>query len=331
MKPTGFFFIGGGNMLNTRKLEKIIEKFGGDTSTLETNLESERLDVLMDMEGGSSGGGGAEEYWDLTTRKSGGVSYYIKKVPMIDTSQYTTTQGFFSYCSSLVEVPLLNTSNVTNMQNMFQACSVLETIPKYDTSRVTNMNGMFQYCSKLKTIPLLDTQNVTNMGNMFFRCFELEEVPLLNTSKVTNMDSMFYECKALKEIPQIDTSKVTTFGGLFQNCSALETLPLLDASSVVTINNSTFYLCSKLTNLGGFKDLGKAYLTSQSAGYNNYVLQLNNCNNLTHESLMNVINNLYDIASKGVKTQNLVLGATNLAKLTDEEKAIATNKGWVLS
>lgn len=46
---------------------------------------------------------------------------------------------------------------------------------------------------------------------------------------------------------------------------------------------------------------------------------------------MNLINNLYDIASKGCKTQQLKLGATNLAKLSEEEIAIATNKGWSVS
>lgn len=49
------------------------------------------------------------------------------------------------------------------------------------------------------------------------------------------------------------------------------------------------------------------------------------------ESLMNIINNLYDIATAGVQPQKLQLGSTNLAKLTDEEKVIATNKGWSLS
>jgi len=46
---------------------------------------------------------------------------------------------------------------------------------------------------------------------------------------------------------------------------------------------------------------------------------------------MNVINNLYDIATKGCNTQQLVLGSTNIAKLTAEEIAIATNKGWTVS
>ena len=54
-----------------------------------------------------------------------------------------------------------------------------------------------------------------------------------------------------------------------------------------------------------------------------------------NESLMNVINNLYDlnltydVANGGtLYRQILRLGSTNLAKLTSDEIAIATNKGW---
>ena len=46
---------------------------------------------------------------------------------------------------------------------------------------------------------------------------------------------------------------------------------------------------------------------------------------------MNIINGLYDIATKGCNTQSLTIGSTNVAKLTAEEIAIATNKGWTVS
>lgn len=46
---------------------------------------------------------------------------------------------------------------------------------------------------------------------------------------------------------------------------------------------------------------------------------------------MSVINGLYDIASAGVQPQKLVLGTTNLAKLSQAEIDIATNKGWTVS
>ena len=69
--------------------------------------------------------------------------------------------------------------------------------------------------------------------------------------------------------------------------------------------------------------------------YNNYKLNLTNCTYLSHESLVDIINNLYDLnltynVENGgtLYAQRLVLGGTNLAKLTEEEIAIATSKGW---
>jgi hypothetical protein len=94
---------------------------------------------------------------------------------------------------------------------------------------------------------------------------------------------------------------------------------------------ATFHGCISLENFGGLLNLGQAYDTTQSANYSNYTFGLSSCTVLTHDSLMNVINGLYDIATKGCNTQSLVLGSTNLAKLTSEEIAIATNKGWTVS
>ena len=49
---------------------------------------------------------------------------------------------------------------------------------------------------------------------------------------------------------------------------------------------------------------------------------------LTHASLMNIINCL---EMKNGETFTCTLGTENLAKLTDAEKAIATEKGWTLA
>lgn len=56
-------------------------------------------------------------------------------------------------------------------------------------------------------------------------------------------------------------------------------------------------------------------------------LDLSSCTKLTHDSLMVIINGLQTVTGSKV----LTLGATNLAKLTYEEKAIATSKGWTLA
>ena len=54
---------------------------------------------------------------------------------------------------------------------------------------------------------------------------------------------------------------------------------------------------------------------------------LSPCTKLTHDSLMNVINSIQTVTS----SKTLTLGTTNLAKLTDAEKQIATDKGWTLA
>ena len=193
----------------------------------------------------------------------------------------------------------------TNATYMFNRCPLNE-LPQIDTSSVTNMGNMFERCTNLTTIPQIDTSNIVNMSYMFNSCTNLTTIPPLNTSNVTNMTYMFLACSNLTTIPQLNGEKLTAVAGTFSNCRSLE-------------------------NFNGIINLGQAYLTTQSANYSSYKLDLSYSNKLTQDSLMNVINNLYDIKTKGVKPQQLVLGSTNLAKLTAEEVAIATNKGWTVS
>jgi hypothetical protein len=82
------------------------------------------------------------------------------------------------------------------------------------------------------------------------------------------------------------------------------------------------------------KNLGKGYTEQSNNSYSSRV-DLSYSPKLTHESLMSVINNLYDlnltysaIGNGKLYRQELRLGSTNLAKLSAEEIAIATNKGW---
>ena len=173
----------------------------------------------------------------------------------------------------------------------------------------------------------LDGSNLTSAYSMFSNSTELTSIPLFDTSNVTDFGSMCTNCRALTTIPKFNTANATNFNNMFSGCSALISVPELDASKV-TIIQSVVYNCTNLSDLGGFKNLGQAYLTSRAENYSQYKLDLSACSKLTYDSLMNVINNLYDIKTKGCKNQSLVLGATNLAKLTADEIAIATNKGW---
>ena len=159
----------------------------------------------------------------------------------------------------------------------------------------------------------------------------LKKLP--NITIPSNATSLRYFFAGFKgaEIPYIDTSNISNISNIFQYCLNFERVPKLDGSKFTDLRGAFGSYLDKLfnfTDFGGFKDLGKAYLTNASANYSNYTLDLRACVSLTHESLMNVINNLYDIASIGVQPQILQLGSTLKAKLTSDEISIAQNKGW---
>lgn len=182
----------------------------------------------------------------------------------------------------------------------------------------------------LENFPQIDTSNITNMKYMFYDCKYMLESPLLNTSNTTNMLQMFSGCNKLIKIKSLNTINTKNMNNIFRNCLKLTTVPLLKANSIIDIYQA-FLFCGELTTIGGLENLGQSYSTTQSTNYSSYQLNFASCSKLTHESLMNIINNLYDIKAKGCNTQQLILGSTNITKLTSEEIAIATEKGWTVS
>lgn len=257
--------------------------------------------------------------------------YGEERIPLLglnpNTSNVTDMHNLFSGCNFLKSIPAMNTQNVTNMSYMFNGCVELSTVPLLNTSNVTNMFSMFCRCVSLTEIPILDTGKVTDMTEMFSDCSSLRQIPLLDTKSCTSMSGMFRNCSSITEIPELDTSNVTNMYTMFIKCTSLATVPMLDASKTTDVW-FMFDKCPSLVMLGGLKNLGMSYASIWSAGESRATLNLSDSPLLTHDSLMNVINNLYDIKSKGVKPQILKLGDTNKAKLTAEEIAIATNKGW---
>ena len=204
------------------------------------------------------------------------------------------------------------TKSCAYLFSSYTGTSVDDLIQYSDTENVTNMNSMFRDCNKLTVIPQLNTSNVTDMSYMFYGCNTLTVIPQLDTSKVTKMSEMFNNCQTLTTIPLLDTSNVTNMNYLFSNCYALTTVPALNANKVTNMMY-TFSRCSNLksilmTNIGLSLDIH--YSTK-----------------FERTDLVTILNNLKTVTS----AQTLTMGATNLAKLTDEDKAIATNKGWTLA
>ena len=250
----------------------------------------------------------------------------------VDINEYYVTSGHYGKIGGYIKkIPQLDTSNVTNMNSMFSDCENLISIPQLNTSKVTNMNNMFYYCKSLTTIPLIDTSNVKEMTNMFRGCINLTTIPQLDISNVTRTSYMFDSCTNLTTIPQLDTSNVDSMSYMFRGCTNLTTIPQLNGEKLMSIYGIVEN-CKNITDFNGLINLGQAYNISNPANYSNYTLNLAYSPLLTEQSIINILNNLYDIATKGCNTQTVTLGATNLAKLTSTEGqqalASAQSKGW---
>lgn len=167
-----------------------------------------------------------------------------------------------------------------------------------------NLDGCFKYD---------DTSDVTDMSTFFSNCSYLKNAPSINTSKATTMHSMFYYDSDLKNVPQYDTSNVTNTQWMFYNCYSLKIIPSYDMLKVTNANNM-FTGCGNLEFI---------HIININANLN-----ISESPKFTREALLEILGNLVPQTSGSKK---LTMGSKNLAKLTDADKKIATDKGWTLA
>lgn len=287
---------------------------------------------------------------DMTSMFENCSSLTSLDVSGFNTVKATNMSNMFYNCKNLtsLDVSSFNTSKVTRMRNTFgylENISSLD-VSLFDTSKVTSMEQMFLNCSKLTSIDLsnFNTSNVTRMYGMFKECSSLTSLAVSNfdTSQVTSMAYMFYGCKSLTslDISNFDTSQGTSMERMFYYCSSLTSLTFGSNfnTSNVTNMNQMFYSCPKLKNIVGTLNMQNVTSASNMIEYCSALeevhihnlgvdLKLSNSPKLTHDCLVELINNLQTVTS----TKTLTLGSTNLAKLTDAEKQVATDKGWTLA
>ena len=268
---------------------------------------------------GSSDGYKEGHYDGLRQGLNDGINYqYEKMVNDSEVLNITENGVYFTKYSkeedSSEEIPSNNNRNFIRTVNV-------NIVPKVN---VAKEKIKFSGSTFSKVPEWADFEGITDMRYMFRDCINLTEIPYIDTSNVTNMYGLFQACN-LTTIPQLDTRKVTNVSYIFSSCTNLTSIPLLDFPNISTI---TYFFglstMSRLTDLGGFKDLKINW--NDNYGFAK-------CSNLTYESVMNVINNLYDFRGNGdsTTTRTIKFHANSLALLSEEDKAIATAKGWILS
>lgn len=135
--------------------------------------------------------------------------------------------------------------------------------------------------------------------------------PEFNTS-YTGIFTLNSNSKKITTIGQVDTDYLSEMH-INCDCEKLTTTPYAEMYSDNT----------KLTYHSGFPNCKYA----QTGRY------YDKLPNLTYQSIMSIINNLYDFRGNGdtTTTRTLKIHSNAMAMLTDEDKAIAVNKGWTLT
>lgn len=206
----------------------------------------------------------------------------------------SNTKNLFMYWYDIIEVPdFLNLNEITDVSNFFAGCYSLRDF-KYsgDFNATNSIAGLFQQCTNLS-------------GDIS-----------INAPNATSANSAFYLCKNINSIT-LTTAPLTIYGQIFLNATKLQSVYNLNLGETSEAQYQPFY-CSNLTNI-----------TFADSSIINNSTSFSACTKLTVDSILNILNILKDLT--GSTSATLTLGATNLAKLTDEQKAIATNKNWVLA
>ena len=177
----------------------------------------------------------------------------------------------------------------------------------------------------------------TNTAYMF-RDFPFDETVLpevILPSNEVNLYQMFYNANKLKEIPWlINITAKPSMPNAFDGCVNLVKLNKINCEKVTNVSLATARL-NNLVDFGGLENIGKAYSVTDRTNNIYYTITFDSSPKITEQSLINVLNGLYDIATKGCKPQKLLLGSTELSKLTSEEGQQALSnaqaKGWTIS
>lgn len=174
----------------------------------------------------------------------------------------------------------------------------------------------FYSCTGIEELVLPDS--VTSVGEQSFHyCEKLSKITF-GTGLLTISKEAFRLCRDALTTVDLSATRLTTIGSnAFRNCNNLTHLLLPNSlTSTDTSSTGSFSSCANLT-----------YVTLEDDFLCN--LNLSASTQFSANSIIVMLNALGEVPKQ--ETRTLTLGATNLEKLTDTQKQIATDKGWTLA
>lgn len=215
-----------------------------------------------------------------------------------------TAAGLFKDDTALVFAPVLNMPKVTNMSRMFYGASNLLSVPPYDAPIASGFGETFCGCSSLRRIKLGKHQ-ARGMDNCFQGCKSLVELDMGNTSMVSSMLNTFGGCSSLVRIAPFDVRSLKGFLSTsipFLSCTSLREMTLINFGTVSNSQNFT-----QLISWGGGDETARKTLVDSLLTYS------------------------HDRVAAGKSAITVSLAETVKARLTDEEIAAITAKGYTIA
>lgn len=261
--------------------------------------------------------------------------YNLISLPILDlSSQSSSLNQSFYQCYSLEYVGIKNLKNTLSTTQLFTNCYNLLSVSRVEFDNISNASNMFRYCGKLSVVDDINLDSAKNTSYMFANCYTLSKIGNISMPASTNTSYMFQNCYNLRRIGAISSELSANMSYMFANCYALEEITV-DGTSATNMNyifsNCTALSSVKIKNISGDVTFSSAFA---------------NCNNLRHVIFENVDGwNGSDISITSSTFDNKAaialfeslptITATHTINLnglglTDEEKAIATNKGWAV-
>ena len=191
--------------------------------------------------------------------------------------------------------PYVNTTKRTSFRHWYPLNEHISMLQNLDTSQGTDFQQMFEGNTEITTLNdfSLDVSKGKNFSRMCFGCNRLSYGPILNSSSGENFLNAFNGCTALYSV-SLDLSSATTYTNIFYNCTSLTNVTI---TGTIKIKDNNFKVVAS--------------------------------DKLTVESMMSFINAFQD--NTGGTQYTVYFGPTNLAKLTDEQISVATNKNIKLA
>lgn len=257
-----------------------------------------------------------------------------------------TSQFMLAYLPSIICVRELDMSKVTRVQNGYRDCPSLIAVPpmNLDSIGTAALTNLFYNDFSLERVGAITGLTNNNCMMMFYGCHSLMSIPDIDFSKVNNYNSMFMSCRSIRDVniegltaegsstilqnmfnqsglrsAEVNTAATST--GMFTGANTLMSLRLHGLKT---------WTANGVSTLRGLQMLELDPFVNEFVSYETMAGNATGINiqkaNMTRKNLLRLFHSLPTVYGYTLYCS----GTPGYSKLTNDDKAIATGKGWEL-